>query len=338
MPLITGSMQKQLLVGPASMVVRRNGWLYVYVSNESNQNVFFDNLVINHTRGPVVEKKEFYPFGMEIPGLSTQAFKSKYDQNRYKYNGIEYDSAFGLNEYEAHFRDLDPEIGRWNQMDPKVDYEESPYNSMGNNPILRNDPLGDKPECCETAQAIVQTTEMLSAQIIEAGGGAGDVVTDVAAGFVDLVGFLGAGITALAELAAEKRATPLPANLTPKAIAPAVTKAAPATQVKTETQKVGTIYKVPGSSTSSGKPYIGRHNKPNPAKTRKSNDGRDRSKADVIDKYDPNNVPEGRAKEQKAIDENGGVNNLDNKRNEIKKDPPKDVPVDPSKKNENGSQ
>ena len=59
MPQITGSMQKQQMVGPASMVVRRNGWLYVYVSNESNQNVFFDNLVINHTRGPVVEKKEF---------------------------------------------------------------------------------------------------------------------------------------------------------------------------------------------------------------------------------------------------------------------------------------
>jgi RHS repeat-associated protein len=150
MPLITGSMQKQLMVGPASMVVRRNGWLYVYLSNESNQNVFFDNLVINHTRGPVVEKKEFYPFGMEIPGLSTQAFKPKYDQNRYKYNGIEYDSAFGLNDYDAHFRNLDPEIGRWSQIDPKIELGMegiSGYASMYDNPVRYNDPQGDCPLC-----------------------------------------------------------------------------------------------------------------------------------------------------------------------------------------------
>jgi len=61
-----------------------------------------------------------------------------------------------------------------------------------------------------------------------------------------------------------------------------------------------------------------------PQETRKSNDGRDRKKAEVNDNYDPNNTTEGRQKEQKAIDDNGGVNNLDNKRNEIKKDlPPK---------------
>jgi hypothetical protein len=64
---------------------------------------------------------------------------------------------------------------------------------------------------------------------------------------------------------------------------------------------------------------VGRHNKPDPAKTRKSNDGRDRKKAKVIDTYDPTNVNEGRQKEQKAIDDRGGIDNLDNKRNEVKK-------------------
>jgi hypothetical protein len=66
------------------------------------------------------------------------------------------------------------------------------------------------------------------------------------------------------------------------------------------------------------------HKKPNPAKTRKSNDGRDRTKAEVIDTYDPDNVQEGREKEQKHIDANGGIENLDNKRNEIKKPKKKD--------------
>jgi hypothetical protein len=81
----------------------------------------------------------------------------------------------------------------------------------------------------------------------------------------------------------------------------------------------GTIYKVPGTATPSGKPYIGRHNKPEPQKTRASTDGRDRTQAEVIDTYDTSKPMEGRVKEQAAIDAEGGVPNLDNKRNEIRK-------------------
>jgi hypothetical protein len=82
-------------------------------------------------------------------------------------------------------------------------------------------------------------------------------------------------------------------------------------------QKTGSIYRVPGKGTKSAKPYIGRHNKPNPQKTRKGKDGRDRTQAEVIDTYDPKNPVEGRVKEQEAIDNHGGVENLDNKRNEV---------------------
>ncbi len=81
----------------------------------------------------------------------------------------------------------------------------------------------------------------------------------------------------------------------------------------------GSIYKVPGDGTPSGKPYIGRHNQPDPKKARHSNDGRDRKQAEVIDTYDSKDVKAGREKEQKAIDQAGGIENLDNKRNEIEK-------------------
>jgi RHS repeat-associated protein len=137
-----GDSLKQI-VGPNNMVIRRNGWIYIYLSNQSNQDVYFDNLVVNMRHGPLIEQKVYYAFGTENPALSTQAIKQPYDQNRYKFNGIEYDTAFSFDKYEAQYRDYDAEIGRWIQIDPKPNESESSYASMGNNPIKNLDPLGD---------------------------------------------------------------------------------------------------------------------------------------------------------------------------------------------------
>jgi RHS repeat-associated protein len=145
----SGDTSKQI-VGLTNMVVRRNGWIYIYLSNESAMDVFFDNLVINLKHGPLVEQKDYYAFGMENPALSTKALKYNYDENRIKYNGTEYDTAFGLDYYEAFYRDLDPQIGRWTTIDPKVeDGQEmwSPYVSNYDNPVRYQDPKGDCPTC-----------------------------------------------------------------------------------------------------------------------------------------------------------------------------------------------
>lgn len=65
---------------------------------------------------------------------------------RYGYQGSERDDeAKGKgNSYTTHFRQLDPRLGRWLSIDPKATPYESPYVSMGDNPILYNDVLGDK--------------------------------------------------------------------------------------------------------------------------------------------------------------------------------------------------
>ena len=88
--------------------------------------------------------------------------------------------------------------------------------------------------------------------------------------------------------------------------------------------KGGVVYKVAGEDTPSGKPYVGRTSSPEGPPGRGKVDGRDRTNAKVVDKYE--NTREGRVKEQKAMDANGGLKKLDNKRNEI----------DPKKRKEYG--
>jgi RHS repeat-associated protein len=151
-PLITGSMQAQQMVGPANMVVRRNGYLYVYLSNESNQNVDFDNLIINQTRGPLLEQKDYYAFGLEIPGLCTQSIKQNYISNRNRYSGKELQSneftdGTSLTWDDFGARMYDPEIGRWMRPDPLSDKMRkfSTYNYVFDNPIRFIDPDGMGP-------------------------------------------------------------------------------------------------------------------------------------------------------------------------------------------------
>ncbi len=79
-------------------------------------------------------------------GISSKAANTL--QNNKKYNGIEFDEDLGLNVCEAFYRHLDPQTGRWWEIDPKIDagYENiSPYNSMFNDPVRYNDFMGDEP-------------------------------------------------------------------------------------------------------------------------------------------------------------------------------------------------
>jgi hypothetical protein len=65
---------------------------------------------------------------------------------RYGYQGSEKDGEISGegNSYSTFFRQLDVRLGRWKSIDPKVHAWESPYVSMGDNPIRNNDVLGDE--------------------------------------------------------------------------------------------------------------------------------------------------------------------------------------------------
>jgi RHS repeat-associated protein len=128
--------------------IPKNGYVYVYCSNESQYNVFFDNLQVIHTKGPLLEETHYYPFGLTMAGISSKAIGRI--ENKYKFNdGTELDNkeftdGSGLDLYSTEFRSYDPQIGRFLQIDDLADWNEgwSPYVFANNNPILLNDPLG----------------------------------------------------------------------------------------------------------------------------------------------------------------------------------------------------
>jgi hypothetical protein len=120
---------------------RGRGFLVVYIDNQSiGKDVWFDNLSISNYESSVLEEDHYYPFGL---ALNTTASTNR--QNPYKYQGVGLERHFGLETYETFYRGLDPQLGRFNSVDRMADkyFAVSPYVSMGNNPSITIDPMGD---------------------------------------------------------------------------------------------------------------------------------------------------------------------------------------------------
>lgn len=126
----------------------KNGYVYIYCSNESPVNVFFDNIQVVHTRGPILEETHYYPYGLIMNGISSKA--AGFLQNDLKYNGQqqqrgEFTDESGLEWVDYGGRTYDNQIGRWNQIDPMSENSHegiTPYNYCYGNPVIYADHEG----------------------------------------------------------------------------------------------------------------------------------------------------------------------------------------------------
>jgi len=108
---------------------------YVY---ELRDNVGSVRVVINHTKNTdgtanIIQYNDYYPYG-SIAQSGGMGY-------RYDYQGAysEKDPITGYNNFEL--RMYDGKIGRWLSTDPAGQFA-SPYEGMGNNPVMGSDPTG----------------------------------------------------------------------------------------------------------------------------------------------------------------------------------------------------
>jgi RHS repeat-associated protein len=115
------------------------------VSNRSDQHVYFDNLKVGITAGNIIEENHYYAYGLKIAAISSKKLGDISEgklKNPYQYNGKEMlDEDADLNWYDYGFRNYDPQIGRFMQLDPLTDdYPElTPFQYASCDPITNID-------------------------------------------------------------------------------------------------------------------------------------------------------------------------------------------------------
>ena len=102
------------------------GWGYKYISTQISGLLFSIYEIRGNSIGSRSSEKHYYPFGLTMRGISSRA--ANIDPNREKtFQGQRTDEEFGLNWVQFKWRNHDPQIGRFVEIDPLS--EKYVYNS-----------------------------------------------------------------------------------------------------------------------------------------------------------------------------------------------------------------
>jgi RHS repeat-associated protein len=118
---------------------------YTITDQQGNARVSFED---NGGTAKVIQENSYYAFGLVMPG---SAVTTPTTPNKNLYNGgSEWQNDFSNlpDLYQTFFRNYDQALGRWTGVDPDAESAESltTYQYAGNNPVMFNDPIGDKPK------------------------------------------------------------------------------------------------------------------------------------------------------------------------------------------------
>ena len=107
-------------------------------------NVYFDDLKITHRKSRIVQKDDYYPFGLSFNSYQ----RPNTAEQNYLYNGKEMQDELDLDWMDYGARMYDPSIGRFMTIDPMADkfHGWSPYSFVFDNPVNFVDPDGMEPD------------------------------------------------------------------------------------------------------------------------------------------------------------------------------------------------
>ncbi|MGN8072353.1 DUF6443 domain-containing protein [Mucilaginibacter sp. 22184] len=119
---------------------------YIISDQQGNARISLEESATTPGTAIVRQENSYYGFGLVMPGspVATPTIDNKQLYN----GGSEWQRDFGNlpDYYQTFYRNYDAALGRFVGVDPQPESAESltGYNYSGNNPIMYNDPLGDK--------------------------------------------------------------------------------------------------------------------------------------------------------------------------------------------------
>ncbi len=130
------------------IIVQQRGYAYIYFSNDNDQplEVFFDDFTVELAHSAIVQVDDYYPFGLTFNGYRRENGL----KNKWKFQGQEHIEDLGLNWVSFKWRNHQPDIGRFFNVDPLA--EDYYYNSEG----LEWKSIKDKDTGITTRQLTVQ--------------------------------------------------------------------------------------------------------------------------------------------------------------------------------------